>query len=201
MKRIADSLLVDIGNGRLPLARLQQRQPLEGDGAVVGTVDREAALDKLQRLHRVAAHHGDAGQAEEARIPAVATPSRLVEVVEGGVQQALALLDMGAQQAGLAALGVLVEAVGPGQRLVGIRQRLLIVGAVVFQRRQRQVAAIVAPVQRQRPQVVVKGGAAGVQVLLQVLADEVELIDRVEIRRGQGRRGRIRQGLAGRLML
>ncbi len=105
---------------------------------------------------------------------------------------------MATQQARLAALGVLVEAMGPGQRLIDVDQRLLVVGTVVLQGRQCQVAAIVAAIQLQRPLVVIKGRAAGVQILLQMLADEVELVDRVEIDGRLRRGGGIRQGFAHR---
>ena len=201
VKWITNALLVDIGDGRLLLTRLQQRQPFEGDSAVVGAVDGKTLLDKLQCLRGIPAHHGDAGQPEEAAVAAVTAPGRLVEVIEGGIELPQTFLDVATQQARLATLGVLVEAMGTDQRLIDVGQRLLIVGAVVLQRCQRQVAAIVAAIQLQCPQVVIKGRTAGMQILLKMLADEVELVDRVEIDGGLRRGGRIRQGFACGLML
>ncbi|MNZ93398.1 hypothetical protein D3C78_1124610 [compost metagenome] len=98
-----------------------------------------------------------------------------------------------ADQTGQATLWVTVKVVSTCQRIVSIGNGACKIGAVIFQRRQGQIAAVIERIQRQASLVVIERRTAGVMVLLQMLADKPGLIGTVNLPGQRRCFGRLRQ--------
>src|SRR5476651_189843 len=161
----------------------------------------QTLIAELQCIGKFPAAGGNASQTEVAAGLGVAAPDGAEKVFIGSIQILGLLISTGADQTGEAALRVLIPAMGATQGIVGKGDATGEVGAVIFARRQRQVAAVVQWVEFQPALIVVWRAVAGMVVLLKMLTNKPSLFRGLNLVSGKWRFGRFRQRRFLRLML